>query len=128
ESGPGLLEPSPRVISLRLLARPDGPDGFVPARSLNLLAAAWIQFMTHDWFHHGTPVEANPFQVPLAGPGDPWQGGRGPMLIRRTPPDPTNPGDPRYPPTYLNTGSHWWDGSQIYGNNKAETRALPARD
>lgn len=25
---------------------------FIPATTLNLLAAAWIQFQTHDWFVH----------------------------------------------------------------------------
>jgi hypothetical protein len=123
EPEPGLVEPSPRVISNRLLARPE-KDGFVPAPFLNLLAAAWIQFQTHDWFHHGT-TGANPFQVPLdLEKGDTWQGAKQPMVIRRTPPDPTNPRDGRYPPTYLNDGSHWWDGSQMYGNNERETEAL----
>ena len=45
---PALLTPSPRVISRRLLARKE----FVPASTLNLLAAAWIQFQVHDWFFH----------------------------------------------------------------------------
>jgi hypothetical protein len=132
EPEPALLEPSPRIISNRLLARP-AKDGFVPATTLNLLAAAWIQFMTHDWFHHGT-TGANPFKVPLDKErGDTWQGGTDPMLVRRTPPDPTRPppavsGESQYPPTYLNDGSHWWDGSQIYGNNEAETRALRSPD
>ena len=47
----GLLDPSPRLISNRLLARPkkrDGTDDFTPASILNLLAAAWIQFQTHN--------------------------------------------------------------------------------
>src|SRR5262249_29731162 len=34
----------------------------------------------------------------------------------------------KYPPTYLNDGSHWWDGSQIYGNSEEETVALRYRD
>jgi hypothetical protein len=25
---------------------------FIPATTLNLIAAAWIQFQTHDWFFH----------------------------------------------------------------------------
>ena len=45
-----ILEPNPRVISQRLLGR----DSFKPATTLNLLAAAWIQFEVHDWFSHGT--------------------------------------------------------------------------
>jgi hypothetical protein len=41
------------------------------------------------------------------------------MQILRTPPDPTRPpGEDGAPPTYVNTESHWWDGSQIYGSKK----------
>ena len=44
-----LLEPNPRLVSRRLLTR----EQFQPATTLNLLAAAWIQFEVHDWFSHG---------------------------------------------------------------------------
>ena len=50
--------PNPRDVSNLLLARPTGPDGrpaFTPATSLNLLAAAWIQFQNHGWFAHRIP-------------------------------------------------------------------------
>src|SRR5262245_10318934 len=46
--GPTILVPSPRVVSRELMTR----DAFKPATILNLLAAAWIQFMVHDWFVH----------------------------------------------------------------------------
>ena len=59
---PALLTPSPRTVANTLLAR----EVFKPATTLNLLAAAWIQFMTHDWFNHGTPQPRNEFQIPLA--------------------------------------------------------------
>ena len=72
-----LLTPNPRTISLELLTR----DEFQPARSLNLLAAAWIQFEVHDWFSHGENEKTKPYQVPLA-PGDPWPDK--PMEIPRT--------------------------------------------
>lgn len=42
--------PNPRLVSEKFMARK--PGGFIPATSLNLLAAAWIQFQTHDWFNH----------------------------------------------------------------------------
>jgi hypothetical protein len=85
EKEPALLSPSPRVISQRLLAR----ESFRPAHSLNLLAAAWIQFQTHDWFahHRATKLGENDFQIPL-DPNDNWPSGA-PMRIPRTPPDPT---------------------------------------
>jgi len=116
----GILDPSPRLVSNRLLARQkkdDGTDDFKPAKILNLLAAAWIQFQTHDWFNHGTPrpIDDDPFDVPLP-PGDSWPDGK--MLIRRTRPDPTRkPNDGGGPTTFANAETHWWDSSQIYGNS-----------
>jgi hypothetical protein len=50
-----LVLPNARQISKVLLTR----DRFKPASSLNLLAAAWIQFQVHGWFDHRRrpPVE-----------------------------------------------------------------------
>ena len=45
-----LWTPNPRLVSERFMKR--GKEGFKPATTLNLLAAAWIQFQTHDWFNH----------------------------------------------------------------------------
>lgn len=117
-----ILDPSPRLVSNRLLARPangDGKDDFSPATILNLIAAAWIQFQTHDWFNHGTPrpIEDDPFDVPLQ-PNDPWPGGK--MLVRRSRPDPTRRfNDGAGPQTFVNAETHWWDSSQIYGDSHA---------
>src|SRR5262249_40212566 len=119
-----LLTPNPRLISERLLQR----DKFKEAKILNLLAAAWIQFEVHDWFFHGEPTPTDPFHLPLE-PNDTWRQHAPEMVIRRTQPDPTrdyaleddqarkNPRSDRYPPTYVNTGAHWWDASQIYGGD-----------
>ena len=60
ESMPGLMEPNPHTISRTLMRR----DTFTPATSLNLLAAAWIQFQTHDWFAHDRDQESG-FEVAL---------------------------------------------------------------
>ena len=43
------LAPNPRTVSLELMTR----HQFIPATSLNALAAAWLQFMIKDWFNHG---------------------------------------------------------------------------
>ncbi len=116
----GILDPSPRLVSVRLLGRqtrPDGTDDFKPATILNLLAAAWIQFQTHDWFNHGAPrpINDDPFDVPLPA-GDNWPGGK--MLVRRTRPDPTRRfNDGSGPTTFANAETHWWDSSQIYGDS-----------
>jgi hypothetical protein len=45
-----LWNPNPRMLSETFMTRK--PGAFIPATSLNLLAAAWIQFQTHDWFQH----------------------------------------------------------------------------
>src|SRR5262249_22767781 len=118
-----LTEPNPRLVSNNLLARPEG--SFTPASTLNLLAAAWIQFQTHDWFNHGNPLKGREVEVPLP-PGDQWW--ESPMKIRRSRPDPTRPdattpcadGGPAdgYKATYADAESHWWDGSQIYGSSR----------
>jgi hypothetical protein len=72
---PALLTPSPRVISRRLLARKE----FVPASTLNLLAAAWIQFQVHDWFAHAKSEAGDHLKIPLE-PDDNWADN--PMLPR----------------------------------------------
>ena len=115
-----LLDPSPRLVSNRLLGRAkksDGTDDFTPATILNLLAAAWIQFQTHNWFNHGTPrpIDDDPFDVPIP-PGDSWPAGK--MLVRRTRADPTRKAnDHAGPTTFTNAEPHWWDSSQIYGTS-----------
>ncbi len=111
-SDTAILTPNPRTISLELLAR----DTFTPATTLNLLAAAWIQFMVHDWFSHGKNQKENPWKVAL-DKTNPWP--YHPMTILRTHRDPARRSiDKNLPPTYLNTATHWWDGSQIYGNEE----------
>ncbi len=61
-------EPSPVLVSRELLRR----DTFLPARSLNLLAAAWIQFQVHDWVDHARyPLGEDDIRVPLP-PGMTW--------------------------------------------------------
>jgi hypothetical protein len=105
---PRIMTPNPRVVSRELLTR----QTFMPAASLNMLAAAWIQFMTRDWFTHGTGDKTNMWQVPLPG-GDDFP--QNPMLIPKTVADPTRPADDgSAPPTHANFQTPWWDASQIY--------------
>jgi len=103
-----LMEPNPRVVSNRLMAR----EEFQPATILNLLAAAWIQFMVHDWFVHKAST-THTHEIPLP-PGDSWPDPA--IRVAATEPDPAPAGSTR-PPAYANLNSHWWDGSQIYGSN-----------
>ena len=121
EPSPQLLEPSPRVISRRLLTR----DTFTPATSVNVLAAAWLQFMVRDWFSHGKGDASVPWRVPLDD-SDPWP--KNPMEIPRTIPDSTRPPDSTsFPPTYLNTETPWWDGSQLYGVSLEQQQAVRSK-
>jgi Animal haem peroxidase len=124
-----ILDPSPRLVSNRLLARPgDGTEDYAKADIINLLAAAWIQFQTHDWFNHGTPrpIDDDPFDVPLP-PGDVWPGGK--MLVRRTRADPTRKkNDGVRPETFVNAETHWWDSSQIYGDSPQALARFRAKD
>jgi hypothetical protein len=110
-----MLDPSPRLVSRRLLTR----EEFQPATTLNVLAAAWIQFEVHDWFSHGKPHEEEPWEIPLEDDDD-WH--ESPMKVPRTFPDPST--DPDLPPTYVTDDTHWWDGSQIYGRDPAFADAL----
>jgi hypothetical protein len=106
-----VLMPNPRTVSKELLAR----NEFQPATSLNLLAAAWIQFMIHDWFSHGQNQKENPWQVPIEKDDD-WPTKT--MTVLRTKRDTTRTCSEGLPPTFLNCATHWWDGSQIYGSSK----------
>jgi hypothetical protein len=107
-----LLTPNPRRVSLELFTR----AAFQPATTLNVLAAAWIQFQVHDWFKHRTGVAGDSHHIALQD-DDPWP--ERPMLVPRTPIDPATAAGSTRPPAYINEGSHWWDGSQIYGSTAA---------
>src|SRR5204862_794335 len=79
----GLLKPDPQVISRRLFTRfqtqPDkcndglGLPGYSAnancdykkAPFFNVLAAFWIQFMTHDWFSHLREGHNQPELMPV---------------------------------------------------------------
>src|SRR5829696_5204290 len=118
-----LLQPNPRTVSRELLTR----KSFLPAETLNVLAAAWLQFMVRDWLSHGKGPKENPWEVPLTD-DDPWP--ERPMRISRTPEEPTRtPEEAGMPPTHLNVHTHWWDGSQIYGSDEeSQARVRSGQD
>src|SRR5919199_1722968 len=120
ESPTERLDPNPREVAARLLHR----DTFKPATSLNVLAACWIQFQNHDWFGHGENDPERFIEVPLP-PNDDWPEGDV-MKIRRTHPERTDMNGGSAPPKYVNTVTHWWDGSQIYGSTEERNRELRA--
>jgi hypothetical protein len=115
-----LLTPNPRLVSEALLAR----QTFVPAKSLNVLAAAWIQFMTRDWFSHGENDPGDPYQVPLEH-ADSWP--ERPMRVRRTRRDPSRCPMSGGAPTFTNDVTHWWDASQVYGSSASALELLRSK-
>ncbi|MEE3850267.1 peroxidase family protein [Gordonia sp. LSe1-13] len=118
EGADAISQPNPRLVSTGLLTRRE----FVPATTLNLLAAAWIQFEVHDWFHHA-PAASDPWHIDLPEGDTDWA--HGPMTFDRTASDPNSVSDA--PPVYASTVSHWWDGSQIYGETQEYADAIRSR-
>ncbi len=116
-----VLTPSPREVSRRLMTR----HRLDAAEAANSLVAAWLQFMIHDWFSHGTSPKDEPWVIELASDDD-WH--ERPMRILRTMDDPTrDDGGRAEPRTSINVLTHWWDGSSIYGISADDTAARRAR-
>ena len=152
-----LLEPDPQVISRRLFTRiqsspekcqtgyglpndsKDANCDYQKAPFFNVLAAYWIQFMTHDWFSHleeghnatgymkvGCETKlVNNVEVPLTPedieklgcrPDDRMDKG---YVAQDTPPGTFDADGHTYlaraPKTAANTSTAWWDASQLYG-------------
>ncbi|MEU7552826.1 peroxidase family protein [Streptomyces sp. NPDC044571] len=116
--------PNPVTVSRELLHR----GAFIPARSLNILAAAWIQFQVHDWVNHKRyPAGTQSVEVPLP-PGVTWTntpGGRPEKVMRFAENEGLRPAGGAMPPILFgNVASHWWDGSEIYGGDPDSARSL----
>ena len=101
-----MMNPSPRRVSLELLTR----TTFQPATILNVIAAAWIQFMVHDWFVHKKGSWDLTHDIPL-GDGDGWH--ERPMRVPKTPAETPKVAGSKRAPAYINENTHWWDGSQV---------------
>jgi hypothetical protein len=154
----GLLKPDPQLISRKLLTRAQtqpincdeghgntaNPDrshcDYQKAPFFNVLAAFWIQFMTHDWFSHlqegrNTPGLAEvgceqEAQALGCRPGD----RREAIVVAQEGEPGTFSQDGK---TYMkraykttpNTVTAWWDASQIYGFDEiSEKRAIRDRN
>jgi hypothetical protein len=154
-----LLEPDPQVISRKLFTRfqsdpnacangyglpndsPLANCDYQKAPFFNVLAAYWIQFMTHDWFSHleeghnapeymkvgcetqlvnGVEKPLTPEQAAQLGcrPDDRIDKG---YVAQDAPPGTFKQGSRTYmmraPKTMANTNTAWWDASQLYGFN-----------
>ena len=117
--------PNPIEVSEVLLKR----DHFLPARSLNMIAAAWIQFQVHDWVKH-RQYKLGEHDIEIAVPdGVPWANSRGGPIetTMRIAGDETVDARTRRnepEPSFKNVVSHWWDGSEVYGSDAATTAGL----
>ncbi len=162
----GLLKPDPQVISRELLTRAQSHPGrcrggqgvpgdstaecdYIKAPFFNVLAAFWIQWMTHDWFSHleeghnaaelmpmgcaarddhGTQRPLTPAEVAALGcrPDDRIDRG----YVDQQPPAPTFRDaagavrEARAPETTRNNVTAWWDASQIYGFDDTSVRRV----
>jgi hypothetical protein len=121
--GQSFDHPNPVTVSDRLLAR----ERFLPARSLNLLAAAWIQFQVHDWVNHARePLGVADVKVPMPG-GRTWRNtpdGRPENLMRIAGNKALvvdRDGNQRL---FADAASHWWDASEVYGADEAKSASL----
>jgi len=153
----GLLKPDPQLISRLLFTREqsdaskcrdgEGLPGNLPAANcdyqkapfFNVLAAFWIQFMTHDWFSHLEEGHNEPVWMPTgcATPQARALGCRdGDRIDRAYVADASAPprvaaGDgeriARAYKTHANNVTAWWDASQIYGYD-ATSRQRVKRD
>lgn len=116
-------EPNPVEVSRQLLTRTQ----FLPARSLNVLAAAWIQFQVHDWVNHARlPLGVRDVGVPMPE-GQTWAntvGGPEERVMRIAGNESLGTGPDGTDRLFANSASHWWDGSEVYGADAARTRAL----
>jgi hypothetical protein len=108
--------PDPAEVS-RAFMRRESKDNFHPAPHFNLWAAAWIQFMTHDWFSHANEGYNDTDAKNALG----LKSGAKVAATIADDGQGLPPGfDPKRAPsrTFRNHVTHWWDASQLYGWDK----------
>ncbi|KAI9082331.1 hypothetical protein K1719_035754 [Acacia pycnantha] len=89
-----------------------------------MIACSWIQFMIHDWIDHLEDTE----QVEIRDP-DGYSGGCPLKSFKFFKTRKFKTGSSNMKTSHLNTGTPWWDGSVIYGNNeKGMTRVRTFKD
>ena len=150
----GLLKPDPQVISRTLLTRAQSDpakcnDGYgledfstdancdyKKAPFFNVLAAFWIQFMTHDWFTHleeghnaeefmAVGCSQSDAKTLNCRPGDRID--KAYVAESSEPATFTHAGveyAARAPRTFRNNTTAWWDASQIYGYDERSLKRV----
>jgi Animal haem peroxidase len=148
----GLLKPDPQVISRKLFTRDEhvtptcnkghgtpGTDSdcaYKKAPFFNVLAAYWIQFMTHDWFSHLNEARDDRSHVMASlgcaseaelgcRPADKMEAA---LIAERGQPGTFAYQGKTYmkrsPGTSRNLNTAWWDVSQIYGYDETSRRRM----
>ncbi|MGI9315691.1 MAG: peroxidase family protein [bacterium] len=151
----GVLKPDPQLISRRLFTRLQqdeaacnqgqgrGGDSveshcdYQQVPFFNVLAAFWIQFMTHDWFSHLDEGHNQSRLMPVGCPEDqaaqlgcrPLDQIEPSLFAIEDEAESFNHGDNVYlkrsHKVTQNTVTAWWDASQIYGyNEKSQKRVV----
>ncbi len=162
----GLLTPDPQVISRRLFTRvqsqpdkcregrglpdysPEANCDYQKAPFFNVLAAFWIQFMTHDWFSHLKEGHNQPELMPMGCSSQRTGNAETPLApedVARLGCRPGDRVDKSYvaedsdPPTFEHGGSErltraykttqntvtaWWDASQLYGYDETSRQRV----
>jgi hypothetical protein len=144
-----LLEPNPQLISRTLFSRDqrqavnchEGHGSkterstcpYEKANTFNVLAAFWIQFMTHDWFSHARDGRNANTMMSMGcteqlkerikcRPEDRI----GEALIDRTDPGTFDNGQSlkKAQRRTLNRVTAWWDASQIYGYDETSRKRV----
>jgi len=150
-----LLTPDPQLISRKLFTR-NQPEGngcnegqgddqygkeadcaYLKAPFFNVLAAFWIQFMTHDWFSHTVEGHNDSKLVSVGCSSDEAKDlGCRPedraeaSLYAETDAPTTFEVDgavhlTRAPKTTNNQVTAWWDASQLYGHDTLSASRVP---
>eukprot|EP00892_Ulva_mutabilis_P010544 jgi/Ulvmu1/7862/UM004_0093.1 len=116
ESRDSMGYPEPQLVAQKLLSRRAGAhtpyaSGFRPAGlQLNIMAAAWIQAMIHDWQDHELDHSTTVTFADGAKHGCP---------LHKFKLEPTDNAAPQGSggTAYLNPRTAWWDASFVYGQN-----------
>ena len=148
-----LLKPDPQVISRKLFTRAQSNPGacnegyglpgfskdancdYKKAPFFNVLAAFWIQFMTHDWFSHlDEGHNAKEYMSVGCSEADQKLGCRpGDRIDKALVAESGEPGKfthegkeylERAPKTFANNVTAWWDASQIYGYDERSRKRV----
>lgn len=115
------MEPNPVTVSDQLMKR----EHFIPATTLNVLAAAWIQFQVHDWVAHARKTLGDgDIVVDLPKGHSGWLNEFNGELEPAMRIADNIPLDPANPLLFANASSHWWDGSEVYGNSREHAMKL----